>query len=72
MPAQQRLEDVVGWGTGLKQELQLPLHRLHNTFPVPESLPRAPGEWQQEADWKSQLAASCAHRCCQNNPQEAA
>lgn len=48
------------------QEPRLPRAQLHNTFLGPESRPRAParpgpGERRQEADWKSRLAASCAH-----------
>lgn len=48
------------------QEPRLPRAQLHNTFLGPESQPRAParpgpGERRQEADWKSRLAASCAH-----------
>lgn len=47
--AQQRLEDVMGWGTGLGQ-FWLPHTWLYNTFLAPESRPRAPahpspGEW---------------------------
>lgn len=67
----------MGWGAGLEQELWLPHTRFHNTFPAPESRPRAPahpgpGERQQEADWKSWLAASCTHSCCRNSPPQEA
>lgn len=58
----------MGCGTGLEQQLQ-----LRSKFLAPESWPWAPArpspqERQQEADWKSQLAASCAHSCAETHP----
>lgn len=57
LPAQWRLRMSWGGAQGWSKSSGFPAW-LHNTFPAPESWPRAPahpgpGEGQQEADWKS-------------------